>query len=320
MTLKLRCSNKCKILILLSFFWIFGCSVLTSTQMNEVKKFAVISEKYTTLPESLFLSYATLKRNYDLLVLSRREFGGMNDQGNIDTSAAKKAWKDFNDIYQRETEITKAGKRMDKAIKVLDIYTKIMKNLVSDEFSNAISKSTEKLCKSIDEAIDNYNGTVDEDETIDNVGGDLALIIRSTTGVFIRYKQTSILREVVKDADPMIANLMATMEDLAINSFKPAFENYEKNDLGKGFRAVANSNKQLDVLTMEFIYENLVHVRISVDLANNIASASRSYKAAHNKLVEKTRNKMDLELFIEEIKVFQSEIEAAQKIERNVNK
>ncbi len=319
---KNRLSNRIVLCIIVLFAAVVltGCAVLTSSQVREVDKFAQASNEYTELPGTLANAYGVLLRNNKLLAVSRYEYGKSDAEGRIDTAKSNKAWDELRRAYEIEKEFNMAGKRMDGALTVLKDYSDILSILVSDDYSSALSESTEKLGESLDSGIDSYNDRFSSEKPMKKVGGLIAQSVRAAGGIYLRHRQIKILRDTLKAADPLISDLMDEIKDIALNQLKLAFDNYERNYLGKEFKSVANNSRRLPVTAIQFVYDDLSRVREASLLSDQIANAAGTYRLAHQRLVEKTRQRMDLKSAIVEIKALNKEIKEARKVKKNIEK
>lgn len=309
------------IFIFLLFPFLFtGCTVLTTSQIKEVEKFAKASQGYSELPGALVQSYGVLIRNNKLLSVTRKEFGQIDRQGGIDTSEANDALETIQSAYKDETDFTAAGKQMDAALSLLQIYSDLMTSLVSDNFTDALSDSAEKLGKSLDKATDEYNDKYKKDLPLKKVGGIIAMGVRSAGGLYIRQKQASILKKTIKEANPLIIGLMDEVQIIASKKLKPSLVNYEKNYIGKEFKSVANNKKEIDISTVLFVYDNIYKARQSIILSDQISKAAENYKNAHMDLVKNTRTRKTLKEAIKQIEALSKEVKAANKVKKDVNK
>lgn len=297
-----------------------GCAVLTASQVQEVGKFAKASKSYSELPGALMKTYGELLRNSELLNIARKQFGQVDKNGGIDTSAANDAWTSIRDAYKDETEFEAAGKRMDAALLVLEEYSDLLTSLVSGDSAEALSRSAEAFGKSLDEATEVYNNRYRADNPLEKVGGSIAMAVRSAGGLYIRAKQAAILKVILKDADPLIGGLMDEVKLIALEKFKPALQNYENNYLQNNFKSLANNKKNLDIFTVSFVYYNLYKTRQTIILADKVAEAAEIYKNAHSEMVENTRTRMTIKEAMHQVEALSAEVSAANNVKDEVNK
>lgn len=297
-----------------------GCAVLTRSQVKEVEKFAKASESYSDLPGILAQSYGELLCNSKLLVISRKDFGQFDVNGRIDTTEANDAWETVQDAYKDQIDFEAAGKRMDSALSVLKIYSDLLTALVSEDSTDSLSDSTERLSKSLDSATQEYSERYRPADPMNKVGGTIAMAVRSAGGLFIRIKQALILKTTLKEADPLIAKLMAEVKQIASEKLKPSLLNYENNYLQNDFKSLANNKKEVSISTVSFVYDNLYKTRQSIILADRVTNAAETYRKAHAALVENTRTRKTLKEAIRQIEAFSAEINAANKVKKKVEK
>lgn len=302
------------------FIWISGCSVLTTSQINEVRQFIKASDEYNELPGSLAQSYGILQRNNTLLEISGMEFGLVDEKGGVETDNAKRAWNDIKKAYKVEQEYQSTGQQMNEALTILKTYSQLLAMLVSDDYTDKLSKNVEGMGKSIDEAVNSYNNKFRTSNPLRSPGGDLAGLIRGVGGIYIRNQQEKILQDILSKADPLVKDLMSEVENIALKKMKPSFVNYEDNVLGKSLKSVANSKGDLQVGTIIFVYDNLSRVRQGIDLSDRIARAAHTYMVAHEKLIQNTRTRMNLNYAIAEIEALKKEVEAAKDIREKIVK
>ena len=290
-----------------------GCAVLTTSQVQEVKRFSEATKAYTELPGALARSYGVLVRDSALLALSRREFSPN------DTAKATEAWDKIVQAYEAEQKLSAAGERMDGALAVLTDYSQILSQLVADEYTDELGESSAKLGSSMNGAIDAYNKTYRANKPLPSVGGDIAAAIRAAGGLYVRYRQATILKETTEKANPLIHGLMGDVKMIADN-MAADFEASETTHVRDPFKQVANESRRLAVTTFGAVYEDLARARAGKALAKKVGDAATAYAAAHQALVDKTRQRMDLKEVIAEIQTLGREVKAAKDLKAKVEK
>ena len=284
-----------------------GCAVLTDSQVNEVAKFAKASQNYSELPGTLAESYGILLRNRYLLRIT------------INASEADKAWNTIKKSYSYQEQYKDSGERMDAALLILKTYSNILSTLVSDEFTDELSKSAANLGESLDDAINEYKGKYKPKYDLKEVGGIIAAGIRAAGGIYIRNKQTEMLKVTLEDANPLVIGLMDEVKYIAstVITFS-LIENEE--DLGSSFKSSIRKNGTTDISTIIFVYDNYNKAKQTSILSQQISSAAETYKQAHIALVENTRTKKTLKEAIAQIKALSEEIKEANKVKKEVGK
>jgi hypothetical protein len=293
------------------FLTITGCAVLTNSQVQEVKRFSEATSAYTQLPGTLARSYGTLLRDCDLLTISRHEFNANDPEG------VNEAWDKIVSAYGKEQELGAAGENMDSALNVLKQYSQILSQLVADDYTNALGKSSEHLGTSLDNSINAYNKQATN--PLPNVGGPIAGAIRFAGGLYIRNRQAQILRDVIKEANPLVQGLMVDVRNIAEKMAKD-YESYETTHLETPFKEIVKEKGKLEVTTIQAVYDDLSRARAGKALAEKVEKAATTYAAAHQALVNKTRERKDLKELIAEIQTLRDEVKAAQDIKAKVDK
>ena len=311
----MRCtlvSLRCMVVVafILSFS---ACAVLTTSQVQEVKRFSQVTDAYTELPGELIRSYGELERDSALLALSRKEFSTKN----IEDTA--EAWNKIEGAYKSEHNLDALGKRMDSALAVLKVYSEILNQLVSDDYTDALGESSANLGKSLNSATDEYNKKYGSTNPLPSVGGNIAETIRLSGGLYIRYRQTKILRETIVKANPLIQSLMKDVEDIA-SKMETNFKESENTHIETPFKQMAERSGRLPVTTLMFVYNDLYRARSGQELANKVGEAAKTYSNAHKELVDKTRKRMNLKEMIAEIQTLQSEVNEAKDIKAKLEK
>lgn len=298
-------------------FMLAGCTVLTESQVGEVRKFAKASDDYSDLPGALVRAYGTLMRNAKLLSISRRHFDLKDTQNRIDPRPANEAWEDIKKAYTLEQKFTSAGNQMDAAIALLREYSAALTMLTADTFTDSLGEEAAKLGKSIDSATKSYNETFKPAENLTSVGGAIAAGIRAAGGLYIRHRQSVALRNTVAAAQPLIDSLLNEVKILARNQ-KADFINAEENFVGREFKLLAISSGRIGVCTLSMVYKDFALAKIGQELAQKVESSAATYQMAHRELMKMTRQRTSLREVIEEIQTLQKEIKAAKSVKEKV--
>ena len=295
------------------FVALTGCAVLTTSQVQEVKRFGDASNAYTQLPGALASSYGALVRDSSLLSLSKDTFSA------DDPTKADKAWDEIVKAYQVEQTFAADGKQMDGALSVLGEYSKILSQLVSDDYTDALGASTARLGTSLDSLTDAYNKLKPSSSPLPSVGGDIAEAIRLAGGLYIRHRQAMVLRDTIEKANPLVQGLMEDVQKISAN-MAADYAAYEATHLETPFKEVADKRGMLPVETMAMVYDDLSRARAGEKLAEEVGKGAVTYAAAHQALFDKTRTRTDLTELIPEIQTFLNEVKAAQDVKAKVGK
>ena len=295
------------VFVLLLVTSITGCAVLTSSQVKEVKRFADAAKGYGTLPGDVVMAYGEVSEENRLL----------NSTGYVfhlgDNTATNQALKEMEQARKSREDFNKAANQANEALKILDIYAENLVTLTSDEYTNSLDESAAALGQSIDKTLTAYNNAYDK--KLSMIGSTAAQVVRGVGGIYLRHKQTKLLKEYVDKADPVIAALCQDIENVIIDKVTPNLEDL-KNKLEAGFRTLATNHSRLDLLNIERV--NVLFYKL--DSANSLASAAVSsaqqYRKAHLALKEALVEKKDLKSEIAQINSLVEEINAALKLKK----
>ena len=106
-----------------------GCSVLTPTQVKEVKKFAAATENYAILPGAVTDAYGELRKRERLYSAAS-------------ISVASVSMKQIEGALKSERDAKARAQRADKALNVLNTYAPLLVVLSSDKFTNTLDEPT----------------------------------------------------------------------------------------------------------------------------------------------------------------------------------
>jgi hypothetical protein len=301
------------VLVSVSIFSITGCAVLTSSQVDEIKRFSQATDAYTNLPGNLTRLYGELLRDSQLLDLSIEEFN------TDDPLTAESAWNKIVVAYDSEQTFSQLGNRMDTALHVLKIYSDLLGKLASDDYTESLDKSSERLGKSLREAIDTYNDNFRKDDPLPFININIARGARLAGGLFLRYRQAQVLKDVIEKADPLVQELMDDVREIS-NIMADNYKHYEDDDLKVRFKNVAIEMGRLNTATYTFVYNNISRARAGQKLAEKVGKSATTYASAHRALLNNTRIRMNIRGMIDQIQVLRNEIKAAKDIGKKLEK
>ncbi|MGO9137258.1 MAG: hypothetical protein ACLP9S_04655 [Syntrophales bacterium] len=294
------------VLVLLLGMSITGCTVLTSSQVKEVKKFADAAKGYGTLPGDVVMAYAEISEENKLLNLTGYVF-------HSDSDTAETALEEMKKARESRDDFNKAANKANDALKILDIYAENLVTLTSDDYTNSLDESATALGQSLDKTLTAYNNAYDK--KLSMIGSTVTQVVRGVGGIYLRHKQTQLLKEYVDKADPVIAELCQDIENVISGNVTPNLEALN-NKLETGFTTLANNHSRLDLLNIERV--NVLFDKL--DSANSLASAAVSsaqkYRKAHLALKEALVEKKDLKNEIAQINSLVEEINAALKLKK----
>jgi len=293
--------------VLLAMTLLSGCAVLTPSQVKEVGRFAQATQGYGALPGAVISMYGEVAEENRLLAVTGYTF-------RVGDKTADQALENMKSARQRHREFTAAGRQADEALEILDLYASALTILTSDDFSASLDESATAVGKSLDKAIAAYNDSYQKDFSL--IGSVAAQVVRGAGGIYLRYKQTMLLKEYVGLADPLIEALTKDVEDLIRDRISPHLKDLTAR-VEREFINSANHHGKLDLSTVVRINQVFYRLEGAESLAEAAVSSAQRYRDAHRALKEALGKKQDLKGVIEQITVLADEVKAARKLKKN---
>lgn len=292
-----------------------ACSVLTKSQIEAVKQFALATENYGQLPGDAI-------RGYRDVVFTRQALEVGRSPTKDDASEA------LHQALEQRDQSTDAAARADRALQILDDYSAMLGLLVSDNYTSELDSSVTDLATQLDAGIKLYNAQFRADQTpLDSFGAIVAAGIRGAGGIWIRHKQTVALREAVTKADPVVAAMTSAIEELAtvwltetppkgtlIERERQLFENSFLNSV----KMAADHNQAVDLGVTERVVDILDRARNTAALAAAAKSAATRYRVAHEALAKAVTGKGGLQGLADQLTSLNNEIQAARKLQKKL--
>ena len=308
-----RSSAKMLLAIAMTGFLLAGCTVLTERQISAVGQFAKATEKYGPVPSNAIRTWAELQ-----IAASAAEVSSMQNEAAM--------WRHIETSFNTYQKIVDRSERAIKSFEILDTYSKLLLQLTSDNYTDALNTRSKDLGESLDSAIEYYNtrfGT-----SLMSFGGDTAGIMRAGFGLYIRARQAEALRNVVQEADPAIEELTkaisTTLEAVEIGIEKEA-ETLESEIKVMLEHAPQIKTGQADVKIIPDLasyiqaFELIQRARSATRIAASAKIAALQYRKTHQKLHENTRNKTeDVQDLLSMITALKKEIDAGVKLRRSL--
>ncbi len=286
-----------------------GFSVLTSNQIDAVNKFATATENYGVTPGNAIKSWAELQ-----ITASAIETASMKDETAM--------WNHIEKSFSTNEKILRLTERALRSFEILDIYSDLLKQLSSDNYTKALDSSSKEIGEDLDSAIEFYNSRFET--SISTFGCISAAIIRGSGGLYIRGKQGMAIKKVVADADQTIGYLTLEIEkvadalELGIDKELDTLEN-ELKVATKYAPRIKDGDLEYpiipDLASYVSVFELLRRGRNAKKIVSQSKIAAKKYREAHGQLFEATRHKIsDVENLIAIIDSLKIEIDAAIKL------
>jgi hypothetical protein len=283
-----------------------GCAVLTPSQVKEGERFAQATQGYGALPGAVISMYGEVAEENRLLAVTGYTFRPGD-------KTADQALQDMKSARQRHREFTAAAKQADEALEILNIYASALTILTSDDFTASLDESATAVGKSLDKAIAAYNDSYQKNFSL--IGSAAAQIVRGAGGIYLRYKQTVLLKQYVGLADPLIEALTRDVEDIIQDKVSPHLKDLMTR-VEREFINSANHHGKLDLSTVVRINQIFYRLEGAESLADAAISSAKRYRDAHRALKEALGKKQDLKGVIEQITVLADEVKAARKLKK----
>ena len=291
---------------LLAITLLSGCAVLTPSQVKEVERFAQATQGYGALPGAVISMYGEVAEENRLLAVTGYTFRPGDE-------TAARALKDMESARQKHREFTASAIQADEALGILNLYASALTILTSDSFTASLDESATAVGKSLDKAIAAYNDTYQKDFSL--IGSAAAQIVRGAGGIYLRYKQTVLLKEYVGLADPLIEAITRDVEDIIRDKVSPHLKDLTAR-VEREFINSANHHGRLDLSTVVRVNQIFYRLEGAESLADAAVSSARRYREAHRALKEALGKKQDLKGVIEQITVLADEVKAARKLKK----
>ncbi|UFS70753.1 hypothetical protein LPW11_00855 [Geomonas sp. RF6] len=318
--------NVCTVpLALFLFLSITGCTVLTRSQFTEVGKFAAAAKGYGDLPGAVISRHAEIRRDRQVLrVVTFR---------NGTTALAG-----IEGALKTEAKLKEKGRQADQALEVLSDYAELLSLLTAERYSTELQTSAEALGQKIDSGIRQYNKTWNR--SVGAAGSTVAALVRGGGGFYLRARQARSLRKVVVAADPMVASLTGTVQEimafyldetqLAQLRGCPAAGGklvpggvlaQEKRDVALFYRGVAGQyqGRQPPELPLK-VAEVMDASDTAGELAARALQAACTFRQAHAELVGSVTAKKDLAGALEEVNSLAAEVTSAQALKKKLDR
>jgi hypothetical protein len=291
-----------------------SCAVLTENQIKAVNQFAKATENFGPAPSNAIKAWGELQ-----IEASAAEVASMQDE-----QAMWNHIKTSFDTYQR---ILDRSERAIKSFEVLDRYSRLLLQLTSDNYTDALNSKSKDLGESLDSAIEYYNSRFGT--SLSSFGGYAAGILRNSFGLYIRAKQTEVLKSVVEEADPAIDELTGaiiktlTAVELGIDKEVDTLEHEIKAALkyAPTIKTEQSTRRIIpDFASYMQYFELLQRGRNADQIALSAKTAAQQYRETHHLLVENTRSKTEnVEELLSMVMRLKQEVDAGIKLKKSIN-
>jgi len=291
-----------------------SCAVLTENQIKAVNQFAKATENFGPVPSNAIKAWAELQ-----IEASAAEVASMQDE--------QAMWNHIETSFNTYQKILDRSERAIKSFEVLDLYSRLLLQLTSDHYTDGLNAKSKDLGESLDSAIEYYNSRFGT--SLSGFGGYAAGILRSSFGLYIRAKQTEVLRRVVEEADPAIDELTQaiiktlTAVELGIDKEVDTLQKEIKAALkyAPTIKTELSTRKIIpDFASYMRYFELLQRGRRADQIASSAKTAAQQYRETHHLLLENTRSKTDnVEDLLSMVMRLKQEVDAGIKLKKSIN-
>jgi hypothetical protein len=290
-----------------------GCAVLTEKQINAVNQFAKATEYYGPVPSNAIKTWAELQ-----LAASAAEVSSMQNE--------QVMWNHIETSFDTYQKILDRSERAIRSFEIFDSYSKLLLQLTSDNYVDALNAETQNLGKSLDSSISYYNSRFGA--SLSCFGGDAAGILRAGLGLYLRVKQAEVLRKIVEDADPVIGELVKAVVE-TLEAVELGVEK-ETDTLEREIRTMLKfapviksepSDRKIipDLASYLQAFQLIQRGRSASQLVSSAKSAAVQYGKTHHDLLENTRNKTDdVQSLFPKIAALKAEVDAGIKLRKSL--
>lgn len=288
----------------IAFFCLFiclgGCAVLTPSQVTEVKSFSTASTALADMPSHVIEEHAEIRTTAKTARAS-------------ESSNGDRAWKVMQEGLELEKELKEKADRVQVACGVLKNYAELLVRLSSDDASDNLQQSADRIGGKLDDSIDEFNAAFGRN--IDTLGGEVAALVRGVGGLYIKRKQTQALQRAVQMGQPIVNQMSAEIEQLLMSYIKDeksfSLLASERADLISWFENVGyRQNFPSAVLIRKGIQRSMA----AEQYAEGARRATMQMCDAHEKLVDLLSSKRDLSGTVELVSVYVKEVEEAKSL------
>jgi hypothetical protein len=283
-----------------------GCAVLTTSQVQEVERFAKATDEYGALPDAAMDAHRDVRLRRQLFFASTLPEGS-------------EILRAIDSALRQSSELRAEATRARDALRVLDLYADQLTLLSSDEFTTDLEEASRRLGRSLDQAIAEYNRA--HGASLGLIGGTVAAAVRAGGGLYIRYRQATLLREYVTGADGIVAALTRDVQALMGlylgEGQTPGLIDAEVAEFRQTVAAAIREPAPLD--TVRGVAETLRRAERAKALAAAVRRSAEEYRKAHARLATVVQRRTTLRGFLEETQALAAEIRAAQKLRRELS-
>jgi len=291
------------LLALLFLIGLQSCAVLTSSQVDEVERFSIAASDYSDLPG------AVIRMDSDI-ILARALYDSAGIKNLADSGDR------IDDGINTYIHLNDQAAAADVAVGVIAIYVGLLKKLTSEDFTEELEQQTITLGAEIDSGIQQFNEQPGPD--VDSFGAAVAAVVRAGGGILIRYKQVEALKVAVEGGQKVMSKMSSSITSL--------MDDYVRMNRGTDIKLKGAYLAALDIQRYNYSYDSsvefsktLIKAKSITPLAEKTKKAMETLVEAHTELYNKMQKRQDLTGTIETITVLAGEVQAAQRLRKEID-
>lgn len=295
--------------------WMTGCSVLTRSQLESVKAYAVATKEYSQYPGLLIKDFAEAQNSIFLLsspIITDPEL------------AAERVLAH----HKSKTAILEEAERLDLSFDILKEYAKNLEILATPDYFEKTEKNIENAGTHLDRLIENYNSKFDK--TIP--GGIGSLVYQAMVMVGKRYldkKRGDILKEYISKGDPLIKEISEISKGFLEEKVREEWLKDIDQELKSAHSAI---RKQILMDTLNYPSNSFPIIHLDTQVATLYDDLHRLMKLnqslltsieelylAHHSLHLHIQQKKKLTSILEEVALFVNEVYGLMEIYQSLS-
>lgn len=269
---------------------LYGCSVLSESQLTNIHTFATVAKRYSAFPGEVVRKSQQLQFNNNVL-----EASALADSSQIIHLLG---------IAKSQFEKGKTfSKKTDLSLGLIRKYASLLAQLSSNSYTDELGKNTKELSGDLNDAIGLFNDQLSV-KIPGNVGKGIAQIIKTIGDRVIKNKQARALKKFIPIGDTLVqltvVNLVSALEE----DMKPLTDRY-KATFQSDFRTIIFDHpEKIDYNLLQFyVKTNSDYEDVEV-LRKRCISSAVKMASSHKELKDNIIKKKNLKELLGEIKDF----------------
>lgn len=278
----------------ISIIILYGCSVLSESQLTNIHVFAIAAKRYSAFPGEVVKKGQELQFKNNVL-----EASALTDSNQIIRSL---------DIAKAQFETGKKfSKKADLSLALIQKYASLLAQLSSDSYTDDLGKNAKELSGDLDDAIGLFNDQLSA-KIPGNVGKGIAQIIKTIGDRVIKNKQARALKKFIPIGDTLIqltvVNLVSALEE----DLKPLTDRYKATFQSEFRTIIFDHPEKIDYNMLQFYVKTKSDYEDVEALRKRCIHSAIKMASSHKELKDNIIKKKNLKELLAEIKDFVSDV------------